>query len=166
MDILWSPWRMKYIVGNKGEGCILCNVVQKDDQDVYIIYRGVKSYIILNLYPYNTGHLMIVPYRHVPSIELLEHEEIDEMMNLLKISVDTLREVYKPEGLNIGINIGRASGAGVEQHIHIHVIPRWIGDLNFIALTSNTKVMPETLEDTYKKLKEPIVNRVKRLENA
>lgn len=114
--------------------------------------RGKKAFVILNKYPYNPGHLMIVPYRHVPTLELLDQEEGSELIVLTSRAVKALRDIYTPDGFNVGINIGRVAGAGIEQHIHVHVVPRWNGDSNFMPVIGNTKVLPETLEETYKSL--------------
>jgi len=154
MERLWSPWRMEYIVSRKGEGCIFCDkMADSDDQANYILHRGETCYVMLNLYPYNNGHLMVSPYRHVPSLEQLEQNELTEMMLLVNRSLKALREAMYPNGFNIGINIGKAAGAGIEGHVHIHVVPRWHGDTNFMPTLSRTRVIPELLEETYRKLK-------------
>ncbi|BCS91989.1 hypothetical protein L3N51_00127 [Metallosphaera sp. J1] len=156
MDHLWAPWRSKYIMDaskGKQEGCLFCRVTSENrDQENLVVCRGKRAFIILNKYPYNPGHLMVVPYRHVPSLELLDPEESSELIALTSKAVKSLRDVYTPDGFNVGINIGRVAGAGIEQHIHIHVVPRWNGDSNFMPVIGNTKVLPETLEETYKKL--------------
>ena len=154
--ILWAPWRMQYIAkaGSSGEsGCVFCAAPKMRDEDALIVYRAERSYVILNKYPYNTGHLMIVPYRHVASIEDLSDEELREMAMLVKKSLRVLREVYKPHGFNVGVNIGEAAGAGIAGHVHIHVVPRWRGDANFMLTTGGVKVMPESLDQTFKKVK-------------
>lgn len=154
MKRLWSPWRMKYIVSKKGEGCIFCDkVAENDDQANYILYRGKTCYVMLNLYPYNNGHLMVSPYRHVPSPEQLQEDELTEMMLLVNRSIRALRWAMHPDGFNIGVNIGKAAGAGIEEHVHIHIVPRWEGDTNFMPVLSQTRVIPELLDDTYCKLK-------------
>jgi ATP adenylyltransferase len=154
MERLWSPWRMKYILGKKGEGCIFCDkIAENDDKGNYILHRGERCYVILNLYPYNNGHLMVSPYRHVPSVEQLEEDELTEMMLLVNRSLKALRRAMRPDGFNIGVNIGKAAGAGIEEHVHIHVVPRWEADTNFMPIFSNTRVIPELLDETYRKLK-------------
>ncbi len=158
--ILWAPWRLKYIQSvskDKTVGkCLFCEIVKKDDKEAYIIHRGRYNYIVLNAFPYTTGHVMIVPYKHVGSIEQLDNETLVEMIELLKMVIGVLKEVYAPDGFNIGFNIGRAAGAGIEAHVHLHIVPRWIGDSNFMTIISATRVLPEALEDTYNKLKSSI----------
>ncbi len=153
--ILYAPWRMQYIKGSERvKGCVFCQALEKKDEDALIVYRGHTSFIILNKYPYNSGHIMIVPYRHVPSIEQLTLPELAEMSLLLKASIRALKRGYNPHGFNIGINIGEAAGAGIADHVHIHMVPRWRGDTNFTVLFSATKVLPEAIEETYRKLRE------------
>ncbi len=157
LEILWNPWRYEYIKSiskrHEKKKCIFCEMIKRRDDEAYIIYRGKYSFIVLNAYPYNSGHLMIAPYRHVASYEELSNDEIREISLLLKHIIPVLRESFKPDGFNIGINIGRAAGAGVEGHIHIHVVPRWVGDANFMTVISATKTLPIALEETYKILK-------------
>lgn len=160
--ILWAPWRSVYIKSitrdkKDQKMCLFCELQKKNDDEAYIVYRGSKNYIVLNAFPYTTGHLMIVPYRHVSTIEELDDEEILEMIKLAKLMIKILKKEYRPDGFNIGINIGRAAGAGIEGHIHLHIVPRWVGDSNFMSIIANTRVLPEALDETYKKLK----NRVK-----
>ncbi len=155
-NILWNPWRYEYIkstVKREKKKCILCEIPSRRDDEAYIIHRGKHAFIVLNAYPYNSGHVMIVPYRHVPSLEDLSDEEFLEITILLKKILRTLREAFNPEGFNVGVNIGRAAGAGIEEHVHIHVVPRWIGDSNFMAVIGNTKTLPVSLEETYRILK-------------
>ncbi|WP_131160567.1 HIT family protein [Aeropyrum pernix] len=154
-SILWAPWRMKYIkqAGSR-EGCVFCEAPSMgDDAKALIVYRGSLSYVILNKYPYNSGHIMVTPYRHVAELEDLTMDEIMEMAKLVRASVKALKRVYAPHGFNIGVNIGEAAGAGIAGHFHIHVVPRWRGDSNFMLTVGGTKVIPESLEDTFKKLK-------------
>ncbi|HID61887.1 MAG TPA: HIT domain-containing protein, partial [Anaerolineae bacterium] len=126
MKRLWSPWRMKYIISKKGEGCIFCDkIAENNDEANYILHRGKTCYVMLNLYPYNNGHLMVSPYRHVPSPEQLAEEELTEMMLMVNRSLRALRRAMRPDGFNIGVNIGKAAGAGIEEHVHIHIVPRW-----------------------------------------
>jgi ATP adenylyltransferase len=167
-NILWAPWRMSYIKEtveneerNKNkEGrnkCILCKIAEdNNDERNLILYRGTRVYIVLNKFPYNTGHIMVVPYRHVPSIEELDKCELLELSVVIKQAVKAIREAYRPDGFNIGANIGRAAGAGIDEHVHIHIVPRWVGDANFMPVIGGTKVIPQSLEDTYRQLKPAI----------
>ncbi len=153
MKRLWAPWRMRYILSEKREGCFFCAIAKEDkDRDNYILYRGRTGFIVLNLYPYNNGHLMIVPYKHVASTEDLDQGTLTELMLLLNRSLRLLHRVMNPQGFNIGINLGKVAGAGVEGHVHIHVVPRWEGDTNFMPVLGETKVIPELLDETYEKL--------------
>ena len=156
--VLWAPWRMKYIQSASESigGCIFCIAPSMRDEEALIVYRGRRAYVILNKYPYNTGHLMIVPYRHVPSIEDLNSEELLEISEMIKASLKALREVYKPHGFNVGVNIGEAAGAGVAGHVHVHIVPRWKGDSNFMLTVGGVKVLPESLDATFKKVKPAI----------
>ena len=154
MKRLWSPWRMKYIMRKKGEECIFCEKIADDnDRANYILQRGETCYVMLNLYPYNNGHLMVSSYRHVPSPEQLEEDELTEMMLLVNRSLKALRQAMRPDGFNIGVNIGKAAGSGIEDHVHIHVVPRWDADTNFMPIFAHTRVIPELLDETYQKLK-------------
>ena len=146
---------MEYILSEKGKGCIFCEkIADNDDQANYILQRGKKCYVMLNLYPYNNGHLMVVPYQHVPSLEQLEEDTLTEMMLMVNRGLEVLRRAMNPDGFNVGINIGKAAGAGIEEHVHIHVVPRWKADTNFMPVFSNTRVIPELVDDTYRKLKD------------
>jgi len=155
--IIWSPWRYEYIKtftsSKEYRECILCVLPRKDDEESLIIYRGKYTYVVLNAYPYNSGHLMIVPYRHVKDLNSLSNEELMELMNNLKYSINVLRRALKPDGFNIGINLGRVAGAGIEDHIHIHVVPRWCGDSNFMPVIAGIKSLPIALRETYNLLK-------------
>lgn len=156
MDHLWSPWRMPYLQNhNKEPGCIFCAALEKDDGAAnLIVYRGKYGFVILNLYPYTSGHLMVVPNQHEASLEGLDTESRGEMMELASIALQVLIAVYKPQGFNIGFNIGEAAGAGVEGHIHMHVVPRWNGDTNFMSTVGGTRVLPEALEESYQRIKD------------
>ena len=154
MKQIWAPWRIEYIEMEKPEECILCDKPkQKDDASNYILYRGDRNFIILNKYPYNPGHLMIVPYRHLAKLDELTDAERCDHFEIVSRSVKVLRQVFKPAGFNIGINTGRAAGAGIDDHIHTHVVPRWAGDTNFMTVMSDIKVIPDALAKTYEKLK-------------
>lgn len=160
MDKLWAPWRIEYIKMPKTDKCILCELPKKPnekDRENLILYRGEKAYIILNRYPYNNGHLMIAPYRHIPSIINLSDEEALEIHQLTRLSLEILTDTMGPDGFNIGANIGKAAGAGIDEHYHLHIVPRWIGDTNYMPIISNTKILVEYLRDTYDKLKENLV---------
>ena len=154
MERIWAPWRIQYIQMEKPEGCILCQK-PKENKDIpnYILYRGDKNFVILNSYPYNPGHLMIAPYRHVASLEELTDEERQEHFEIVSRSVKVLRQVFNPGGFNIGINLEKAAGAGIEDHFHTHIVPRWQGDTNFMPVLADVRVLPEALADTYQKLK-------------
>ena len=154
MEHIWAPWRIQYILMDKPEGCILCEKPgQKNDAQNYILYRGDKNFVILNAYPYNPGHLMIAPYRHIANLEDLTDDELHEHFEIARRSVRLLKEVFNPNGFNIGINIGRAAGAGIDEHVHTHIVPRWQGDTNFMPVFSNVRVVNEALAETYEKLK-------------
>ena len=151
MDYLWCPWRMEYIQSEKHkEKCVFCGELSRHDgPENLIIYRGRRAFVILNRFPYTSGHLMIVPFDHKDSLEQLDPETRAEIMELTAQSMVILRQVYRPHGFNIGINIGAAAGAGVLDHIHLHVVPRWGGDTNFMSTLADTRVVPEALEETY-----------------
>jgi ATP adenylyltransferase len=154
MERIWAPWRIRYIEQGKVEGCILCDKPKENkDAENYILYRGKKNFVILNSYPYNPGHLMVAPYRHLDSPEKLTDEELREHYELVIKSLAVLREVFKPGGFNIGMNLGRVAGAGIADHIHSHVVPRWGGDSNFMPVMADVRVLPQALEDSYRKLK-------------
>jgi ATP adenylyltransferase len=161
VERLWSPWRLAYVTGATGDaptGCIFCNT-SEPGRDQLVIARGAGCYVVLNLYPYNNGHLMIVPDRHVASLAALAPEELSEMMRLTRDAEIVLNEAYIPQGINVGINLGRAAGAGVADHLHIHVVPRWAGDTNFMTVVGEVRVLPEDLAATKKRL-QPIFERV------
>jgi ATP adenylyltransferase len=155
MDHLWSPWRYQY-VSKSGPvaGCIFCSKSSEQrDEENHIIYRGSLNFIILNLYPYSTGHLMIAPYEHLATLEAAPEPLLQEMMQLARLAEIHLREVYRPHGFNLGLNLGESAGAGIPGHIHMHVLPRWSGDTNFMTTVSETRVLPENLDVTFAKLK-------------
>ena len=154
MDKLWAPWRMHYIKKAKSGGCFLCQAFKEhEDKKNYILARGVHCFVILNIYPYNSGHLMVVPNRHTAEFDDLLEEEVLELFNLIKGFKKRLAEVMHPEGFNIGFNLGRSAGAGLLDHVHGHVVPRWNGDTNFMPILGDAKVLPQALDDTYDLLK-------------
>ncbi|MCX7681997.1 MAG: HIT domain-containing protein [Anaerolineae bacterium] len=155
MNHLWTPWRMAYLRGEEllPEGCLFCLKPQLDDAEAHIVHRGPLCYVILNRFPYNNGHLMVVPYLHVATLEELDGESAAELIVLTQISLRVLRAAYNPEGFNLGMNIGSIAGAGVAGHVHLHIVPRWGGDTNYMTTIGVTRVIPELLEQTYERLK-------------
>ena len=155
MNHLWSPWRMAYLDGsNKVDGCVFCVAPSmQDSAENLIAHRGKRAYVILNLYPYTSGHLLIVPFEHKSNLEDLDPETRAEMMELASQSMTVLRSLYQPQGFNMGANLGAAAGAGVPEHVHLHIVPRWLGDTNFISTLGQTRVLPEALADTYERIK-------------
>ncbi len=155
MKVLWAPWRMAYIRQSpKPSQCIFCVKAKASrDRENLLLHRGQHGFVMMNLFPYNSGHLLVAPYAHVNSIEWLSDESALDLMRLTNLSLRVLRAQIKPDGFNVGVNLGRVSGAGVEGHVHLHIVPRWDGDTNFMPLFSETRVMPEHLDVTYRKLK-------------
>jgi len=156
MERLWAPWRMKYIeVAQQPDGdCFLCQLPRGDNDEAnFILYRGRLNFVILNSFPYNPGHLMVAPYRQAASLEELTGEELKEHFEMVRLCTKILKKAFKAEGFNIGINMGRVAGAGVADHIHTHIVPRWWGDANFMPVIGETKVVNEALSETYAKLK-------------
>ena len=156
MDYLWTPWRYQYMKeaasGEKPE-CIFCDAVaKKKDAETLIVHRGSNAFVILNRFPYTSGHVMIVPYAHVAELKLCDATTLSEMMQLAKRVEAIFRANYKPDGMNLGMNLGRAAGAGVTGHLHLHMLPRWFGDSNFMTVTGETRVHPEELNTTYERL--------------
>lgn len=157
MDRLWSPWRSEYIA-SAGDAdttvCVFCKLREEPDNDAanFVLHRASHNYVVLNRYPYISGHLLIVPYEHVGELDAAAKATTDELMDLTKRSQTALREVYRPDGFNMGMNLGRSAGAGVADHIHIHILPRWSGDTNFMTSIGETRVLPEDLATTYEKL--------------
>jgi ATP adenylyltransferase len=150
MKYIWAPWRIQYIKSEKPKGCILCGLPAEDkDKENYILYRGVKNFIILNSFPYNPGHLLVAPYRHTGSLEELTAAERNEHYELVSRSIKVLKEVVGPGGFNIGSNLGKVAGAGIEEHFHSHIVPRWNGDTNFVPVLADVRVVPQALADTY-----------------
>ena len=157
MKVLWAPWRMTYIrSAGKLRECIFCKAVKGRDEDNWVVYRGKYSLAVLNIYPYNTAHVMIAPKRHIPRPELLTKEEVEEIHEVLVILLRAIDSEYSPHGYNIGINVGKVAGAGIEEHLHVHIVPRWSGDTNFMPVISGVKVIPESLKTTYERLRRAI----------
>ncbi len=153
MDNIWAPWRLEYILGKKPEGCLFCNkATEKEDEQNFILQRNPLNYIIMNIYPYNPGHLMIVPYLHTPTLENLPDEVSLDFMKTTQKAISVLREVLNPDGFNLGLNLTKSGGAGIEEHVHFHIVPRWAGDTSFITVLSDVRVIPEHLKATYNKL--------------
>lgn len=155
MDYLWTPWRYQYIAGIGGGtgGCVFCELPGRADEEVFIVHRGRSNYIVLNRFPYTSGHAMVIPYRHFAGFDALAPEETLEMMDLARALQGALVDVYHPEGFNIGWNLGRCAGAGVADHLHLHVVPRWTGDTNLVGVLGETRTLPEDLSTTCRKLK-------------
>ncbi len=156
-DILYAPWRIEYILSEKEKRCIFCvetpGTTEYDEKHM-ILYRSAHCFVIMNMYPYNNGHLMVVPYRHVSSLANLSEEEIADLFMTVRATESILNGEFHPEGMNVGINIGKAAGAGVDEHIHVHILPRWFGDSNFMTTIGGSRVIPESFETAYRRLKE------------
>jgi ATP adenylyltransferase len=158
MDYLWTPWRYAYVsTAGKPAACVFCEAVNSgDDERARIVFRGLQCFVILNTYPYTSGHVMVVPYAHLDELRKLPADAAAEMMALSQRMESVLRELYKPDGINLGMNIGQAAGAGIAGHIHMHVLPRWIADANFMSVVGETRVLPETLDVTWQRLRESL----------
>ena len=154
MDYLWTPWRYAYVTNaEKVSGCIFCDLPNTgDDAKAHIVHRARHCYIVLNTYPYTSGHVMIVPFAHVDELQKLPAETAHEMIELTQRMEGVLRQLYAPDGVNLGMNIGKAAGAGVASHVHMHILPRWIGDTNFMTVAGESRVLPESLEETWRKI--------------
>lgn len=153
MECIWAPWRMDYILGDKAENCIFCSKPgEKDDKINLVLYRGKLSTVIINKYPYTYGHLLVAPGRHVSGLDDLEVSELNNLSLVLQRSIALLKEAFQPDGFNVGLNLGKVAGAGIEEHLHFHVVPRWQGDINFMPLLAETRVIPEHLNETYDRL--------------
>lgn len=154
-DVMWAPWRMAYVSaehdhGYEGPACVFCDLpARQDDERSYILHRGDRCFVVMNLYPYNNGHLMVIPYLHVDTLLSLDPETLREMMLLTQRAQAVVAERMRPQGFNVGMNQGRAAGAGIADHVHMHLLPRWVGDTNFMPAIGDTRVMPQHLDDTY-----------------
>ena len=160
MKRLWAPWRIKYLESPKPQnhsGCIFCDKILSDlDHENLVLFRGHHACVVLNLYPYNSGHVMVIPYCHVSRPSDVPAETVAEMWSLVNRAIDALDKSVAPEGYNVGLNIGKAAGAGVDEHLHLHVVPRWAGDTNFMTVLDDTRIMPEALDRTYHKLRKAL----------
>jgi ATP adenylyltransferase len=155
-ETLWAPWRMDYILSPKPKGCVFCHAAAQtsgSDEDNYLVYRGKTAFVIMNRYPYAHAHLLVVPNKHADKMELLDADEQRELLDLWILAQRVVTEIFHPQGINLGMNIGQAAGAGIEAHLHAHVVPRWLGDTNFMPILADTRVMPEHMSETYRKLK-------------
>jgi len=153
MDTLWAPWRMVYIKADKAKDCIFCEKAkERSDEANLILLRGPHAYIMMNAFPYINGHLLVAPYQHAPSLEGLSEETLLDLTRMTQRALGALRAAFKPEGFNIGANLGKVAGAGFESHLHFHVVPRWGGDTNFMAVIPQVRVIPQSLEETYREL--------------
>ncbi len=152
-ELLYAPWREEFILGPKEEGCIFCDPHARKGIREFVLHRGKRAYVVLNRYPYNSGHLLIVPNRHVAHLEELSGPERNELMSLIALSSRVLNETIKPEGLNLGMNLGRAGGAGIVGHLHVHIVPRWVGDTNFLPAIFKTRIVSVNLVTLCKRLK-------------
>jgi ATP adenylyltransferase len=162
MDRLWSPWRLPYVLrGDNAGGCVFCDALTAPDAQPLMLFRGPTCFVILNLYPYNNGHLLVVPNRHIASLATATHDELGELIELARRAELALTECYAPKGMNLGINLGQTAGAGVLDHVHMHVVPRWNGDTNFMTVIGETRVLPEELPQTASKLR-PVFEKLAR----
>jgi ATP adenylyltransferase len=167
VERLWTPWRMTYVGGERQSGCVFCNALSADDDiDRLVLHRGQHSFAILNLYPYNSGHSMVVPKQHASEIEMLDPEARAEMFELASLLVESSKRVFRCDGFNLGLNIGSIAGAGVAEHLHVHIVPRWSGDANFMPILANTMVMPELLPSTYARLRAELGSMIAQRERA
>jgi ATP adenylyltransferase len=155
MNYLWSPWRMKYIQkhGEDEDNCVFCSLLnQPDGPENMIAYRGERVFVILNRFPYTSGHIMVVPFDHQSTFEFLDDQTLADLMRLTAVSMRIIRKLYAPQAFNIGANVGEAAGAGIADHVHMHIVPRWVGDTNFMTTLGQTRVLPEELEETYRRI--------------
>ncbi len=152
---IWAPWRIEYILSEKPKTCIFCDfpaAPERDDRKNLVVHRSARSFSVLNRFPYNSGHLMVIPRAHVQDLEALSGEDWDDVQSELRLAVSVVRAVYRPEGMNVGMNLGRAAGAGIEEHLHWHVVPRWVGDNNFMPVLADMRVVVEALDAAWEKL--------------
>jgi ATP adenylyltransferase len=155
MERLWAPWRLQYVAKEKNEGCIFCEKpLAGDDRAAHIVHRGALAYVMLNTFPYNNGHIMVAPFAHLANLEDLPPETLHEMMDLAQQCTRALKAGFSPDGINLGFNLGAAAGAGIKDHLHLHLVPRWQGDTNFMPVIGDVRVIPESLDQTFDKLVE------------
>ncbi len=160
MRHLWAPWRMNYVVGSKPDGCVFCGKTEdRDDAENHVLYRGEYNFVLLNAYPYNSGHVMVVPYKHASCLTELDSATVSEMFSMAQALVGVMKSYLHAEGVNLGMNIGQAAGAGIEAHLHLHLLPRWSGDTNYMTSIGGTRIVPQSLDETYMSL-QPVVNDV------
>ncbi len=160
MDRLWAPWRIGYVAGARPDGCVFCSKIQADDDEAnHVLYRGRYNVVMLNTFPYNSGHLLVVAVAHVGDLAELPAEARAEMWELALLSCETLKRALDCQGLNVGMNLGRAAGAGIEDHIHLHIVPRWNGDTNYMTTCAETRVVPQGLDASYQQLR-PIMHQL------
>ncbi len=157
MERLWAPWRIEYVRMEKREGCIFCDLPREnEDERNLILHRGRYAFIIMNNYPYNPGHVMVAPYRHVANFKDLRSEEVLDIYNLISLAIRAIKGAMNPQGFNIGMNLGRVAGAGIEGHLHVHIVPRWNGDTNFMPVLADTKIIVQGIRENYRELKREI----------
>ena len=155
MERLWAPWRLQYVGADKPEGCIFCEKpLEGDDRAAYIVHRGTHAFVLLNAYPYNNGHLMVAPFAHLAALEELPPETLHEIMDLAQLCSRALKMAFSPNGINAGFNLGAAAGAGIADHMHMHMVPRWLGDTNFMPVLTDVRVIPQSLDESYRVLSE------------
>ena len=165
LERLYTPWRLAYVTGAaKSADCVFCTAQSNGDAEALIVFRGATCFVILNLFPYNNGHLMVVPNRHIASLVDARPDELSELMALTRVSEIALREAFSPQGMNMGLNLGKAAGAGILEHLHMHIVPRWNGDTNFMTIVGQTRVLPQELPVTADRLR-PIFERIGRSES-
>jgi ATP adenylyltransferase len=155
LNKIWAPWRIRYITQKKKKGCLFCGAYRnkKNDKNNFVVYRSSKCFVLLNIFPYNNGHLMVALNRHIFSLEKVDEEEFLDINKTIIKMIKILKKILKPQGFNVGINIGKIAGAGIEGHLHFHIVPRWLGDTNFMPVLSNTKVISQSLRELYNQLK-------------
>ncbi len=157
---MWAPWRIGYVTGDRSSGCVFCRKIESNEDDAnFVLYRGEHNAIVLNTYPYNSGHLMVVPHAHVGELADLSLEAYAELWELTGLAARALQQALHPQGLNIGMNLGEAAGAGISDHLHMHIVPRWHGDTNYMTAVAETRVAPQSLEDSYRQLR-PVIERL------
>jgi len=161
MERIFAPWRIRYVLAPKPKECALCSAVKGDEKEKLVVYKAEKNFVIMNRNPYNPGHVMVCPKRHVPSTEELSDEEMLEMMKLVNLSIKAIRLSMNPDGFNLGVNLGRVAGAGIADHLHFHVVPRWNGDTSFMPVLADVQIVPEALEESYEKIRKAFESIVK-----